>query len=508
MSISEIRSIEIVVDRVRSGDRRKERSTTEEYVHSNKDFTKSIAKVYRVSDQNVCRIAFIDAEQFTDTTSLNDSARELKMRVQDVRSIRKAIDSDRIPLVRPRPQPAAPGGATPQQAAQKTKGKKGDPPQEAKASTKTPIPRAWTVSTNGKIPMHPMDRRNTENLLRLLEKTEAMDLLFVERKAYEVINDPQAKRTINQGDLFKEKDRNGRIITLTKPDDIVWHWGEMAKKTWKVLTVTPNNRGKEVELPLGTAVLRPSDKGLELYRKVAPLLKKLFFDELANPSTGFYFPQKHGAPRGGKILLGYGKPGEKIPGEKYYDPTMANNLSYMPTLVKEFIVSLAKGLADILGVPYSRIAGWKILLVGYMGYDLTVSVTATDTGFHFHIDGIKDFGVYPGVVANMAISCFDNAVDYIKYFDLATVYGLQTGVKRLELHQGDICVISGPARRDEGHSVPNQPDPNITIAFKLPFEDLSECPHDYIEVESNPSVDCGRPTYLINAKKALASQRE
>lgn len=353
----------------------------------------------------------------------------------------------------------------------------------------------WTVSSNGVPPVHPEHARNLFQLGRLIERVRPISLRPVERDLY-VVNDPAAAKSIPKDILYR---RDG--VQLTDPVEIVWHWGDLFKRTFGTLTADPVFRGKAAPYPDGLAIFRPSEEGAEgNLERVAKHLSALFAREQACPTLGFsgsFTPPSSG----GKVLLGYSK--RKLPeGKLGYSNTFADNVAFLrDDLLSEYLVGVAKGIADSLGIAYGRIPDWTVLIAGY-NTRANVTFSAKDNGFNFHTDGCRDFGDYPGVVANMTI-CLPRAdgKESTKYFDLVDILDSQT-VVRLELKTGDIAILSGEPRVSYGHGVPNVPkeQTHFTLAFKFPYEKLGA---PYTQVLEKPSLPWAREVYVVKMYDAL-----
>jgi hypothetical protein len=346
--------------------------------------------------------------------------------------------------------------------------------------------------------MHPTHGRNLFDLGLLIARVPSVTLKPVMRDLHTVVRDPvlAKMKRFTENDLFYEK---GKL--LTDPVDVVWRWGELLKNAIGTLTADPRFLGDKVPYPSGLAVFRPSGEGADgRLEEVARRLVALFDREESNPTLGFSSALP-GQYSGGKILLGYSK--RKLPeGQLGYSNTFADNVAFLrDDVLSGYLVGVAKGIADCLGIQYDRIPDWAVLIAGYNTRTHLV-FSAKDNGFHIHTDGCRDFGNYPGVVANMTICPRrPDGKEAIKYFDLANILGKQE-ILRLALKSGDVTFLSGEPRFSWGHGVSNveTEQTHITLAFKLGYEELRA---PYIRVLEEPSLRWDREVYVIHMDDAL-----
>ena len=179
-------------------------------------------------------------------------------------------------------------------------------------------------------------------------------------------------------------------------------------------------------------------------------------------------------------------------------PTLADLLSYLDPATRNFIVSVAKAVADFMGVgDHARILHWTMILIEYPPH----------SGFNWHVDGISDFGSYPGVVINVAVGEPGTG----KGFDMHDLLDPDGGGPyRLVLEQGDLVILSGAPRIGSAHSVPKMSGTQLTVAFKLPFEDLGgpNAPAWVKLMAQDPQVAFDRPVYALDFMEAYAAQKE
>jgi hypothetical protein len=255
------------------------------------------------------------------------------------------------------------------------------------------------------------------------------------------------------------------------PVDFIWHIGNLIKKMG-ISIVKLCTRGDKVDYPPGASVIAPSDEFVkEKLPKIAKAFKELAEQQHKLASIGFYRP--YGKKVQGKMILGYNRAPNNDPHpERYYSPTLADNLSYLSEELQEVVVAYLKGIADFIGAEYECIVDWGLIIPVYPGEDSNIEVEGI-AGFPPHTDGIAGFRNYPGMVFNIAMGMpftptgEENTkyFDYIHLFDRYQHYNNKQ-VHRMELKQGDVSITSGLARYFWGHGVPAHQWTQLTLAIK------------------------------------------
>jgi hypothetical protein len=336
------------------------------------------------------------------------------------------------------------------------------------------------------VPVHPNDHENKENLQIRLQHGDHLNLTPVKSTVNKLIHP-----SLSDG-LDPQQVLHGEGIDLKKPSDILWITGNMAGKTYGQFGLQGTQRteiGDAVETPPGTATLRPSPDQMHRFQKAAVLIDKLIQKEQECPSMGFtYAPEsseeqvdnkiKKEAAGGrpfnakehhkGKLILGYNPFKRTKKGWRNYTMKIADLLYYLDADLAEFVIAYCKGLARIIGCPYDCIANWTIIIIRYR----------KGSGFVFHIDGIADFGNYPGMVFNLNLSLHAHP----KYFDLIDLRARSNlDAVRFTLQQFDTSVMTGVPRILYAHGLPaNVPYELTTLAVKCPENPL-EFKHPWVK---------------------------
>jgi hypothetical protein len=336
--------------------------------------------------------------------------------------------------------------------------------------------------------MHPYHNENAALLRRLLMIVPSAQVSVLEPIGYQ-LNAPF--KPIDPREFVTET-KGGRTKKLTVADDIIWQRGDLAKKSFKVLDMSQGH-GEPIALPTGAGGLRLEGEVGEMVPMIFKNLRDLFGREKARPTEGLSFPGGDKSPNSKKIL-GYSKGAFGKNDLKHTMPTIADLLSYLDPATRNFIVSVAKAVADFFGIQdHERILKWTMILIEY----------PPQSGFNWHVDGISDFGHYPGIVINIAVG----QPGTLKGFDLRDLMGSQTTCRQV-LQQGDVAILSGAPRIGSAHSVPKMSGVQYTVAFKLPFEDLSgpETPPWIKAMAKDPQVDFDRPVYSVDFTEAYRMQ--
>lgn len=367
-------------------------------------------------------------------------------------------------------------------------------------------------------PLHPYHAENLEDMFHLLNNDATLPAakFKVEKPICRVVNvdrkHPFAPKLIDREEFVWEM-VDGKLTQKTNPSDIVWLRGDKAKSL-RVLDTRHSSMGKEFYLPKGAGSLRLDDDMLAKVPEVTRNLRAIFDRErLLEKNTGrgtegLSFPCPKA--KNPKKILAYSKGADKITKTKHTKVTIADLMSYLDETSRNFIVRWVKGIARFLGIKdNSRILAWTLIIIDYLpGCD-----------FVWHIDGTKDFGTYPGFVANLALGEHGTR----KYFDLVDMFGGETGVMtpvRQTLQPGDTSVLSGPARTENAHCVPRHPDRQTTLALKIPFEDLdspdapeyivSDRPAEFVRCDpelKDIQADFKKPVYSVDFRMAYEMQQ-
>ena len=153
-----------------------------------------------------------------------------------------------------------------------------------------------------------------------------------------------------------------------------------------------------------------------------------------------------------KRFHGYNPDKRGPKGGRNFKATIADIFSYLSPYLKDFVMAYCKGIAKVIGVPYDSIPTWTLIFVVY----------PTGHGFRFHIDGIADFGNYPGPVFNLSLNIMKNGdVPSIpKYFDIIELNFDKPETKpcgkRVVLRPiGDTHFMSWYARTTCAHGIPD-----------------------------------------------------
>jgi hypothetical protein len=388
------------------------------------------------------------------------------------------------PEGKPSPQPQAGGGDKPKAAkSRRPEGKPSPPPQAGEGGkpkggrgrATAPPPTDFTFSEDG-TPSHPFHHRNLARLLFLLQTVAPLNLKPKDRPIY-VANGDNTRLKITKDELRTEtKDGKTKVLYANdgktyNPVDFIWHIGNLIKKMG-ISIVKLCTRGDKVDYPPGASVIAPSDEFVkEKLPKIAKAFKELAEQQHKLASIGFYRPL--GKKVRGKMILGYNRAPEGDPHpERYYSPTLADNLSYLSEELQEVVVAYLKGIADFIGAEYECIVDWGLIIPVYPGEDSNIEVEGI-AGFPPHADGIKGFRNYPGMVFNIAMGMpftptgEENTkyFDYIHLFDRYSHYNIKQ-VHRMELKQGDVSITSGLSRFCWGHGVPAHWCTQLTLAIK------------------------------------------
>jgi hypothetical protein len=395
------------------------------------------------------------------------------------------------PEGKPSPQPQAGGGDKPKAAkGRRPEGKPSPSPQAGEGgkpeggrgkSGEGGKPKGGTDFTYNKdgTPSHPFHNRNLARLLFLLRTVVPLCLKPQNRPVYEA-NGVNTKIELTRDQMCTEtKDGKKKVLYANdgktyNPVDFIWHIGNEIKKLG-ISIVERCTRGKKVEYPPGASVIAPSDEFVkEQLPKVAQALKELAEQQHKLASIGFYKPLGKGKKVQGKMILGYlrAPPNDPHP-ERYYSPTLADNLSYLSEELQVVVVAYLKGIADYIGAEYECIVDWGLIIPVYPGKEDSSIEVEGIAGFPPHTDGIAGFQNYPGMVFNIAMGMpftpegEENTkyFDYIHLFD-RFVHRNTKQIHRMELKQGDVSITSGLSRFFWGHGVPGHRWTQLTLAIK------------------------------------------
>jgi hypothetical protein len=345
---------------------------------------------------------------------------------------------------------------------------------------------------------HPYNQDNKDRLVNRLTKTSYIPLVPVEPEVYSLRN--EAFRDGIPVQKITTDAKTGKPLKTAA--DIMWNAGYLAGAKYKTLDLRNGaaDVGPPVEAPLGTAVLEPLAAYVPVFDRAAQQLERLFDYEKKRPTLGFSNPPLRGG-KCGKTFLGY-NPNKRGPrGGRNFAATLADILFYLPEELADFVVAYCKGLAMIIGCSYDCIPQWTVILIEY----------ADGSGFMFHIDGITDFGNYPGFIFNLSLAYFgDQRAHHPKFFDMIDLStASNVNAVRFRLQQYQTHAMSGTSRIYKPHGVPKGPsEKKFTIAIKCPYISI-EYKHSWIKevVIVFAGIRFDKPVQYIDGNEALAAVR-
>ena len=369
----------------------------------------------------------------------------------------------------------------------------------------------WTFNSIGSSVTlnHPLKNKNDGKMEERIGNGGVIDLRFDIADVHR-FEHPNTRKGLTADQIMVE---NG--IRLKTASDVMWHAGNLAGRKFGVFDSKDVVVKGRVDCPPGTAVLVPLPSEYGKFDRAAALVEEMFRREDENPSIGFNFPsfvsakktdipQKAFAPQNDrqpdKNFLGYNAEKAGMNGGKNYAPTLADIFSYLDEELADFLMEYLKGLAMKIGCSFDAIPLMTIIFIGYN----------PGHGFKHHIDGITDFGNYPGFIINLTLAVLEHAAQeepkYMDLIDLSTSENLNA--VRFELRHRMTHVMSGQARISYTHSIESGGHTKkFTIATKCPHLAL-QYKHAWIkearitfgEIEFNALIQ------YIDSKAGLAAQ--
>ena len=371
----------------------------------------------------------------------------------------------------------------------------------------------WTLATGSTPPTHPHAAENDQKLRALLLATPRVMQLVPVREVIHTLLCPRLQRPM---DLRNVTHQHGKLLTTNT--DLAWMASRAAGRHFGVST-NDAKVGEVAERPHGTAVL---DLPREFdYGPFRDLLNDFVDDQILNPSIGATFPSYTNEEevkrqikqerceggefdprahygREGKVIVGY-NPYKYLGEWRNYFMTLADLLHYVSAELGQYIIAYCKALAEFYGCPYDSIAQWTIIIVRYK----------EGCGFIFHIDGIADFGNYPGPVSNLHIPRHAHP----KHFDIIDFLCEKPSAKRYTIQPGQTHVMTGKSRALYAHGVPRETRPGrqhemTTLGVKCP-ELCLQYKHAWVKemTISILSVPFDKPVQYIDIEEWFRANR-
>jgi hypothetical protein len=316
----------------------------------------------------------------------------------------------------------------------------------------------WTVNQGfpGTNVLHPNHDKNKQEFQALLdgEKTATPDSLvpeilfqrFAKREVREItLITPNGEHLTQEQCLIDQKG-----FPVRDMPQALWSTGDWCGTIYGTQNTNDKKSfGSPIEYAEGSGVLEPMPGTEEFYERAARELYNLDLKTLKSPLIGFSNPTKNSTD---KRFHGYNPQKRGPKGGRNFKATIADVFSYLSPYLKDFVMAYCKGIAKVIGVPYDSIPTWTLIFVVY----------PTGHGFRFHIDGITDFGDYPGPVFNLSLNIMRNGDVPItpKYFDIIELNFDKPeteprGTRVVLRPVGDTHFMSSYARATCAHGVPD-----------------------------------------------------